>query len=60
MGAGAVGARSHEDLRGGEVVEFKVKKVDLVNDTTSVDVRYRLSSNTTERDRSGRTVGVRS
>ncbi len=33
-----------EDLLGGEVVKLKVKRVDLVNDTTSVDVRYRLAS----------------
>ena len=31
-----------ETLLGAEVLKVKVKKVDLVNDTTSVDVRYRL------------------
>lgn len=31
-----------ESLLGGEVLRVKVKKVDLVNDTTSVDVRYRV------------------
>ncbi len=31
-----------ETLLGGEVVRMKIKRVDLVNDTTSVDVRYRL------------------
>ncbi len=31
-----------EQLLGATVVKIKVKKVDLVNDTTSVDVRYRL------------------
>jgi hypothetical protein len=48
-----------EDLLGAEVVKLKVKKVDLVNDTTSVDVRYRLTSNTMGHDLSGHTVGVR-
>lgn len=33
-----------ESLLGAEVVKVKVKKVDLVNDTTSVDVRYRMST----------------
>ena len=33
-----------ESLLGGEVTKFKVKKVDLVDDTTSVDVRYRLGA----------------
>jgi hypothetical protein len=31
-----------ETLLGGEVVKMKVKRVDLVNDTTVVDVRYKL------------------
>ena len=31
-----------EALLGGEVVKMKVKRVDLVNDTTVVDVRYKL------------------
>lgn len=31
-----------ESLLGGTVQRVKVKKVDLVNDTTAVDVRYRL------------------
>lgn len=33
-----------EALLGGEVARLKVKKVDLVDDTTSVDVRYRLTT----------------
>ncbi|MFK8025070.1 MAG: DUF4956 domain-containing protein [Ilumatobacter sp.] len=33
-----------EELLGGRVTKLKVKKVDLVNDTTVVDVRYRLMS----------------
>lgn len=31
-----------EALLGAQVLRIKVKKVDMVNDTTSVDVRYRL------------------
>jgi hypothetical protein len=31
-----------ETLLGGDVVKMKVKRVDLVNDTTVVDVRYKL------------------
>lgn len=31
-----------EDLLDAEIQQIKVKRVDLVNDTTSVDVRYRL------------------
>ena len=49
-----------ERLLGAEVVKLKVKKVDLVNDTTSVDVRYRLTAMATDNDRSRRTVGLRS
>ena len=49
-----------EHLLGAEVVKLKVKKVDLVNDTTSVDVRYRLTATATDNDRSRRTVGLRS
>ena len=49
-----------EHLLGAEVVKLKVKKVDLVNDTTSVDVRYRLTSTAIDNLRSGRTVGLRS
>jgi len=49
-----------ENLLGAEVVKIKVKKVDLVNDTTSVDVRYRLTSTAIDNRRSGRTVGLRS
>ena len=49
-----------ESLLGAEVLKIKVKKVDLVNDTTSVDVRYRLTSNLADRDREGLTVGRRS
>lgn len=37
-----------EVLLGAEVLKVKVKKVDLVNDTTSVDVRYRLVSNASQ------------
>lgn len=33
-----------ESLLGAQVLRVKVKKVDLVNDTTSVDVRFRLLS----------------
>ena len=33
-----------------EIVMIKVKKVDLVNDTTTVDVRYRLNSGISRRD----------
>lgn len=32
-----------ESLLGGHVVRMKVKRVDLVNDTTSVDVRFRVA-----------------
>ena len=32
-----------EAVLGGRVVRIKVKRVDLVNDTTSVDVRYRIT-----------------
>ena len=49
-----------ESLLGAEVLKIKVKKVDLVNDTTSVDVRYRLTSNQADRDREALTVGPRS
>ncbi len=35
-----------EALLGGAVVKMKVKRVDLVNDTTIVDVRYKLPLNT--------------
>jgi hypothetical protein len=31
------------ELLGGQVVKMKVKRVDLVNDTTVVDVRYKLA-----------------
>jgi hypothetical protein len=33
-----------EALLGGAVVKMKVKRVDLVNDTTVVDVRYKLAN----------------
>ena len=46
-----------ESLLGGDVVKIKVKKVDLVNDTTSVDVRYRLTATPQLRDRNDLTVG---
>ena len=49
-----------EHLLGAEVVKLKVKKLDLVNDTTSVDVRYRLTSTAIDSDRSRSTVGLRS
>ena len=49
-----------ESLLGAEVLKIKVKKVDLVNDTTSVDVRYRLTTNLADRDREGLTAGRRS
>lgn len=39
-----------EELLGGEILKLKVKKIDLVNDTTSVDVRYRLKSGDPARD----------
>ena len=38
-----------ESLLGGTVQRVKVKKVDLVNDTTSVDVRYRLPAGSSGR-----------
>ncbi|MCB1028581.1 MAG: DUF4956 domain-containing protein, partial [Microthrixaceae bacterium] len=38
-----------ESLLGGTVQRVKVKKVDLVNDTTSVDVRYRLPAGSSAR-----------
>ncbi len=38
-----------ESLLGAEVVKVKVKKLDLVNDTTSVDVRYRLTTDALDR-----------
>ncbi len=47
-----------ESLLGARVVKVKVKKVDLVNDTTSVDVRYRLV--TEARDERRALVGRRS
>lgn len=37
-----------ESLLGAQVLRVKVKKVDLVNDTTSVDVRFRLPSTTAD------------
>lgn len=36
-----------EMLLGGHIHSLTIKKLDLVNDTTVVDVRYRLSGNTT-------------
>ncbi len=41
-----------------EIVMIKVKKVDLVNDTTSVDVRYRLYDNSSDGDSSATTAVV--
>ena len=38
-----------EELLGGEVLRVKVKRVDLVDDTTSVDVRFRLPTVDTAR-----------
>lgn len=49
-----------EELLQAEVVKLKVKKVDLVNDTTSVDVRYRLRPNLVEHDHRSVLVGGRS
>ena len=33
-----------ESMLGGTVVRLKVRRVDLVNDSTVVDVRYRMNS----------------
>ncbi|MEM8902274.1 MAG: DUF4956 domain-containing protein [Actinomycetota bacterium] len=49
-----------EDLLGGRVVRLKIKKVDLVNDTTSVDVRYRLAVDGAVRSRERLRTGGRS
>lgn len=43
--------KSHlEELLGADVMRLKVKRVDLVSDTTSVDVRYRLRRDTGSQD----------
>lgn len=39
-----------EELLGGEVEHLQVKRIDLVNDATSVDVRYRVTEATTFED----------
>lgn len=39
-----------EDLLNADVVKLKIKKIDLVNDTTSVDVRYTLRRRTDPAD----------
>ena len=41
-----------ESLLGGSVQRIKIKKVDLVNDTTTVDVRFRLPRQAIEADQS--------
>lgn len=48
-----------EALLGATVVKLTIKKVDLVNDTTSVDVRYRLSTVPAARDRQAVVTGTR-
>ena len=45
-----------EHLLGGQVHRLKVRKVDLVNDTTSVEVRYQLPSPEDESLRTARHV----
>ena len=47
-------------LLGAEIVKVKVKKVDLVNDTTSVDVRFRVTATADSSDRDGAIAAVRS
>lgn len=47
-----------ETLLGAEVLKVKVKKVDLVNDTTSVDVRFRRPTVHATPVRNTTTVGV--
>ena len=37
-----------ESLLGATILRLKVKRIDLVNDTTSVDVRYRLNTPTSQ------------
>ena len=49
-----------EDLLGGRVVRLKIKKVALENDTTSVDVRYRLAVDGAVRSRERLGTGGRS
>ncbi len=46
-----------ESLLNAQVVKVKVKRVDLINDSTSVDVRYRLRSGSNDRSAGDLLVG---